>query len=176
MPAAPSNSTGFRQPKAHDHAGSYLNVVNGSSTAAVPGLYISSASVLVLDDSCVAERDLSKYAMGKVKDVNSIPNLRTLLMDEEDESVHSPKKIPAHSSFSEEVFGDDSECDVEEVSETIFDDNSSSPNNNSDEMGFTPEVSEIRKENDQGAEEFSSLVNAKLKINSQEVYQEINRE
>nr|GEY92444.1 hypothetical protein [Tanacetum cinerariifolium] len=79
----------------------------------------------------------------------------------EDESIHSPKKIPAHSSFSEEVSGDDSESDVEEVSETIFGDNSSSPNNNSDEMGFTPEVFEIRKENDQGAEEFPSLVNAK---------------
>nr|GEW89296.1 nucleotide-binding alpha-beta plait domain-containing protein [Tanacetum cinerariifolium] len=65
MPAALSNSTGFRQPKAQDHAGSYVNVVNGSSNAAVPGPYISSASALVLDDSCVVERDLSKYAMGK---------------------------------------------------------------------------------------------------------------
>nr|GEW44602.1 RNA-directed DNA polymerase, eukaryota, nucleotide-binding alpha-beta plait domain protein [Tanacetum cinerariifolium] len=53
-----------------DHAGSYVNVVNGSSTAAVPGLYISFTSALVLDDSCVVERDLSKCAMGKVKDVN----------------------------------------------------------------------------------------------------------
>nr|GFA82072.1 hypothetical protein [Tanacetum cinerariifolium] len=84
MHAAPSNSTGFRQPKAQDHAGSYVNVVNGSSTVVVPvpGPYISSASALVLDDSCVVERDLSKYAMGKVKDVNSILNLRTLLIDE----------------------------------------------------------------------------------------------
>nr|GFB01174.1 RNA-directed DNA polymerase, eukaryota [Tanacetum cinerariifolium] len=44
-------------------------------------------------------------------------------------------KKPAHSSFSEEVSDDDSESDVEEVSETIFGDNSSSLNNNSDEMG-----------------------------------------
>nr|GFD41975.1 RNA-directed DNA polymerase, eukaryota, reverse transcriptase zinc-binding domain protein [Tanacetum cinerariifolium] len=57
------------QPKAQDHPGTYANVVNGSSTAAVPGPYISSAFALVLDDSCVVERDLSKYAMGKVKDV-----------------------------------------------------------------------------------------------------------
>nr|GFA05730.1 RNA-directed DNA polymerase, eukaryota [Tanacetum cinerariifolium] len=280
MTAASSNSLGFRQPKAQDHVGSYVNLVNGSSTMAVPGPYISSASALVLDDSCVVERDLSKYATGKVKDVNYIPNLRTLLMDDgfsdlklkylggmwvmfefdkvdtkvnmmqhigvkslfhviqdvvhdfvsderivwvdiegiplnvwscetfmrigkkwgetldiednfdssfgrkrlciktkqqvsilesfkiifkgkvllvrakelftwnltflshnemvyasEDESVHSPKKIPAHSAFSEEVSGDDSESDVEEVSETIFGDNSSSPNKNSDEMG-----------------------------------------
>nr|GEW04911.1 RNA-directed DNA polymerase, eukaryota [Tanacetum cinerariifolium] len=53
----------------------------------------------------------------------------------EEESVHSPKKIPAHSPFCEEVSGDDSESDVEKVSETIFGDNSSSPNNNSDAIG-----------------------------------------
>nr|GEV65195.1 RNA-directed DNA polymerase, eukaryota [Tanacetum cinerariifolium] len=294
-----------------DHVGSYVNMVNGSSTAAVPGPYISFASALVLDDSCVFERDLSKYDMGNVKNVNSTTNLRTLLMDEgffdvklkylggkwvmfeldkvdtkvnmmqhtrvkswfhviqdvvhdfvsderivwvdnegiplnfwsretfmrigvagacdgtiymesnflahkemvyasKDESIHSAKKIPAHSSFSEEVSGEDSESDVKEVSETIFGDNFSSPNNNSNEIGkqhsevpfkiydilkkqtggetrevssslshppgFTPEVSEIQKENDQGAEEFLSLVNAKVMNNSQEVYQEINRE
>nr|GEZ56195.1 RNA-directed DNA polymerase, eukaryota, nucleotide-binding alpha-beta plait domain protein [Tanacetum cinerariifolium] len=213
MPAAPSNSTGFRQPNAQDHARSYVNVVNGSSTAAVPGPYISSASALVLDDSCVVERDLSKYAMGKLKDVNSILNLRTLLMDKgfsdvkqkylggetldiEDnvDSSFGRKRLciktkqpvsilesfkiifKAHSSFSEEVSGDDSESDVEEVSETIFGDKSSSPNNNSDEMGFTPEVSEIWKENDQGAKEFPSLVNAKAMNNSQKVYHKINRE
>nr|GEY38114.1 RNA-directed DNA polymerase, eukaryota [Tanacetum cinerariifolium] len=128
----------------------------------------------------------------------------------EDEYVYSLKKIPTHSSFSEEVSGDDSESDVEEATETIFGDNSSFPNKNSDEMGkqhtedpfkiydilkkktggetrevssslsnppdFTPGVSDIRKENDQGAEEFTSLVNAKVMNNSQEVYQEINRE
>nr|GEX22375.1 RNA-directed DNA polymerase, eukaryota [Tanacetum cinerariifolium] len=247
IPAAPSNLTGFRQPKAQDYAGSYVNVVNGSSTVAVPGPYISFTSALVLDDSCVVERDLSKYAVGKVKDVNSIPNLQTLLMDEgfsdvklkylggetldieyNVDSSFGRKRLciktkqlvsilksfkivsKAHSPFSEDVSGDDSESDVEEVSETIFCDNSSSPNNNSDEMGkhhsedpfkiydilkkqtggetrevssslshplgFTPEVFEIRKENDQGAEDFSSLVNAKVINNSQEVYQEINRE
>lgn len=36
----------------------------------------------MLNDSCVVECDLTKYAMGKVKDVNSIPNLRTLLTEE----------------------------------------------------------------------------------------------
>ncbi|GJS28837.1 RNA-directed DNA polymerase, eukaryota [Tanacetum coccineum] len=343
--ATPSNTSGFRHPKAQGHVGSYVNVVNGYSTAAVSGPVISSASALVLDESCVVERDLSKHAMGKVKDVNSFPNLRTILMDEgfsdvklmylggmwvmfefdkvdtkvnmmqhtgvkswfhviqdavhdfvsderivwvdiegiplnvwsretfmrigkkwgetldiednvdssfgrkrlciktkqplsilesfkiifkgkvlmvrakelftwnpiflahketvytsEDESVHSPKKGSVHSSVREEASGDDSESDVEEVSETIFGDNSSSPINNSDEMskqnsedmfkiydilkkqtggetrevssslshppGFTPEVSEIRKENVQGAEECPSLVNAKVMNNS----------
>ncbi|GJX74031.1 RNA-directed DNA polymerase, eukaryota [Tanacetum coccineum] len=355
MHAAPSNSTGFRQPKAQNHAGSYANVVNGYASVAATGPSISSASALVLDDSCVVDRDLSKHAMGKVKDVNSIPNLRTLLMDEgfsdvklmylggmwvmfefdkvdtkvnmmqhtgvkswfhviqdaahdfvsderivwvdiegiplnvwsretfmrigkkwgetldiednvdssfgrkrlciktkqpisilesfkiifkgkvimvrakelstwtpiflahkemvyssEDESVHSPKNVPAHSPFNEEEPGDDSESEVEGVSETIFGDNSSSPINNSVEMGkqhsedpfkiydllkkqtcgdkcevssslshppgFTPEVSEIRKQNGHGAKEFSSSVNSKVMNNSQEDYKEANSE
>nr|GEU51428.1 RNA-directed DNA polymerase, eukaryota [Tanacetum cinerariifolium] len=34
---------------------------------------------LVLDDSCVSVRDLSRHVMGRVKDLNYIPNLRTLL-------------------------------------------------------------------------------------------------
>nr|GFA36525.1 RNA-directed DNA polymerase, eukaryota [Tanacetum cinerariifolium] len=158
----------------------------GKRFAFVRFIKISSTSALVLDDSCVVERDLSKYAMGKVKDVNSIPNLRNLLMDE------------GFFDVKLKYLG------------TIFGDNSSSPNNNSDEMGkqhsedpfkiydilkkqtggemhevssslshppgFTQEVSEIRKENDQGAEEFPSLVNANVMNNSQKVYQEINRE
>nr|GEX16282.1 UvrD-like helicase, ATP-binding domain, P-loop containing nucleoside triphosphate hydrolase [Tanacetum cinerariifolium] len=33
--------------------------------------------------SCVIERDILKHAMGRVKDINSIPNLRSLFMDEE---------------------------------------------------------------------------------------------
>nr|GFC29584.1 RNA-directed DNA polymerase, eukaryota, reverse transcriptase zinc-binding domain protein [Tanacetum cinerariifolium] len=37
---------------------------------------------LVLDDSCVSVRDLSRHVMGRVKDLNSIPNLRTLLTKE----------------------------------------------------------------------------------------------
>nr|GEZ82787.1 RNA-directed DNA polymerase, eukaryota [Tanacetum cinerariifolium] len=48
----------------------------------IHGPFISSASVLVLDDSCVAERDLSNHVMGNVKDVSSISNLRTLIMEE----------------------------------------------------------------------------------------------
>ncbi|GJZ17026.1 hypothetical protein Tco_0553149 [Tanacetum coccineum] len=37
---------------------------------------VSSSPALVLDDSCVVERDLSCHVMGRVKDINSIPNLR----------------------------------------------------------------------------------------------------
>nr|GEX77481.1 RNA-directed DNA polymerase, eukaryota [Tanacetum cinerariifolium] len=68
--------------KGHLQTGSYVNVVNGSSPVGVHGPFISSASVLVLDDSCVAERDLSNHVMGIVKDVSSISNLRTLIMEE----------------------------------------------------------------------------------------------
>nr|GEV98846.1 RNA-directed DNA polymerase, eukaryota [Tanacetum cinerariifolium] len=56
--------------------------VNGSFPVGVHGPSISSASVLVLDDSCVAERDVLNHVMGKVKDVSSISNLRTLIMEE----------------------------------------------------------------------------------------------
>nr|GEV82448.1 RNA-directed DNA polymerase, eukaryota [Tanacetum cinerariifolium] len=260
-----------------DHAGSYVNVVNGSSTVAVPGPYISSASALVfpmlswgyvvmfefdkvdtkvnmmqhigvkswfhviqdvvhdfVSDESIVWVDIEGISLnvwsretfmrigkkwGETLDIedNELftwnPTFlahKEMVYASKDESVHSPKKILAHSPFSEEVSGDDSESDVEEVSETIFGDNSSSPNNNSDEMGkqhsedpfkiydilkkqtggetrevssslshppgFTPEVSKIRKENDQGAEKFPSLVDSKVMNNSQEVYQEINRE
>ncbi|GJT01857.1 hypothetical protein Tco_0823026 [Tanacetum coccineum] len=47
------------------------NPKNGSSTPPP----VSSKPALVLDDSCLLERDFSKDLMGKVKDVNSIPNL-----------------------------------------------------------------------------------------------------
>nr|GEU90340.1 RNA-directed DNA polymerase, eukaryota [Tanacetum cinerariifolium] len=55
---------------------------NGSSPVGVHGPSISSASVFVLDDSYVAERDLSNHVMGNVKDDSSISNLRTLFMEE----------------------------------------------------------------------------------------------
>nr|GFA95289.1 RNA-directed DNA polymerase, eukaryota, nucleotide-binding alpha-beta plait domain protein [Tanacetum cinerariifolium] len=72
----------FIKAKGQFQTGSYVNVVNGSFPVGVHGPSISSASVLVLDDSCVAERGLSNHVMGKVKDVSSISNLRTLIMEE----------------------------------------------------------------------------------------------
>ncbi|GKD16834.1 RNA-directed DNA polymerase, eukaryota, nucleotide-binding alpha-beta plait domain protein, partial [Tanacetum coccineum] len=73
-------STGSRKPNCH--GSSYANIVNGVSTSGVPGSLISPSPTLVLDDSCLVERDLSKHAMGRVKDFTSIPNLQTILMDE----------------------------------------------------------------------------------------------
>nr|GEZ73316.1 RNA-directed DNA polymerase, eukaryota [Tanacetum cinerariifolium] len=80
--AASSYPRGVDQAKGQFQTRSYVNVLNGSFPMGVHGPSIPSASVLVLDDSCVAERDLSNHVMGKVKDVSSISNLRTLIMKE----------------------------------------------------------------------------------------------
>nr|GEX09150.1 RNA-directed DNA polymerase, eukaryota [Tanacetum cinerariifolium] len=64
------------------HPKSYVNVVNGASKVPDFGPVLSAASALVLDDYCAVERDLSKHVMGKVKDVKSISNLRTVFRDE----------------------------------------------------------------------------------------------
>nr|GFB65776.1 hypothetical protein [Tanacetum cinerariifolium] len=72
----------FIKAKGEFQTGSYVNVVNGSFPVGVHGPFISSESVLVLDDSCVAERGLSNHVMGKVKDVSSISNLRTFIVEE----------------------------------------------------------------------------------------------
>ncbi|GKC03265.1 RNA-directed DNA polymerase, eukaryota [Tanacetum coccineum] len=74
------SKSGFRQ--SNGRASSYATAINGSSPLVVPSSSISPSPALVLDDTCVIDRDLSKHAMGRVKDINSIPNLRTLLMDE----------------------------------------------------------------------------------------------
>ncbi|PWA88234.1 hypothetical protein CTI12_AA122180 [Artemisia annua] len=65
----------------NDRAGSYANIVNGVSSG-MHGSLISPAPALVLDDTCLVERDLSKHAMGKVKDFTSIPNLYSILKEE----------------------------------------------------------------------------------------------
>nr|GEX70430.1 RNA-directed DNA polymerase, eukaryota [Tanacetum cinerariifolium] len=63
-------------------AGSYANAINGVPSSATPGSLISSSLALVLDENCIIERDFSKYAMGKVKDVHSISNIQIMLHDE----------------------------------------------------------------------------------------------
>ncbi|GKC54374.1 RNA-directed DNA polymerase, eukaryota [Tanacetum coccineum] len=62
--------------------GSYANVVNGVPSSANPGSVISPSLALVLDENCLVERDFSKYAMGRVKDVHSISNILSILHDE----------------------------------------------------------------------------------------------
>nr|GFC47013.1 RNA-directed DNA polymerase, eukaryota [Tanacetum cinerariifolium] len=60
---------------------SFVNVVKGNPPFASSTSFPDSPS-LVLDDSCVNNRDLSRHVMGKVKDISSIPNLCTLLTKE----------------------------------------------------------------------------------------------
>ncbi|GJS88795.1 RNA-directed DNA polymerase, eukaryota [Tanacetum coccineum] len=76
------NSGGFVHSNVHAPSGPYVTVVKGNTPLNVPSTPSSFVSTLVLDDSCVIERDLSRHVMGSVKDLNSIPNLRTLLTKE----------------------------------------------------------------------------------------------
>ncbi|GJR04340.1 RNA-directed DNA polymerase, eukaryota [Tanacetum coccineum] len=55
---------------------SYVKVVQDHAS------FTPSAPALVLDDACVVTRDLSRHVMGKVKDINVIPNLRSILSKE----------------------------------------------------------------------------------------------
>ncbi|GJY64275.1 RNA-directed DNA polymerase, eukaryota [Tanacetum coccineum] len=89
-PRKPYNSAGFKDTNVYDNAGSYVLAVKGNTPSNVPVSNPSSIPSLVLDDSCVSERDLSKHAMGRMKDLNSISNLRTLLTNEgfPEDAVH----------------------------------------------------------------------------------------
>nr|GEW20493.1 RNA-directed DNA polymerase, eukaryota, reverse transcriptase zinc-binding domain protein [Tanacetum cinerariifolium] len=59
-----------------------VTVVKGNTLSNVPLTPYLITPALVLDDSCASVRDLSRHVMGRVKDLNSIPNLRTLLTKE----------------------------------------------------------------------------------------------
>ncbi|GKB73607.1 RNA-directed DNA polymerase, eukaryota, nucleotide-binding alpha-beta plait domain protein, partial [Tanacetum coccineum] len=72
----------FGSQKVNGSAGSFVSAVNG-----VANPLISPSPALVLDDGCIIERDFSKCAMGRVKDLNSIPNLQVILTDEGFEDV-----------------------------------------------------------------------------------------
>ncbi|GJU05240.1 RNA-directed DNA polymerase, eukaryota [Tanacetum coccineum] len=63
------------QSKVHGNVGSYATAVRGKTP-------VSSTLALILDEACAITRDLSRHVMGKVKDINSISNLRTLLAKE----------------------------------------------------------------------------------------------
>nr|GEV92352.1 RNA-directed DNA polymerase, eukaryota [Tanacetum cinerariifolium] len=75
----PSNPCAFQH--SNGRVGSYVNAVNGKFLG-VHGSLISSSPALVLDDTCLADRNLTKHAMGKVNDITSISNLYTILNDE----------------------------------------------------------------------------------------------
>nr|GEZ55943.1 hypothetical protein [Tanacetum cinerariifolium] len=72
-----ANLVRFERPKKPN-----LSPHNNADAASSYPRGVDQAKVLVLDDSCVAERDLSNHVMDKVKDVSSMSNLRTLIMEE----------------------------------------------------------------------------------------------
>nr|GEV63010.1 RNA-directed DNA polymerase, eukaryota [Tanacetum cinerariifolium] len=53
-----------------------------------PRPYISPSPAMVLDDSCVVERDLENFVMGELKLLSSIPKLRSLLLKEGFQNVN----------------------------------------------------------------------------------------
>ncbi|GJR44337.1 RNA-directed DNA polymerase, eukaryota [Tanacetum coccineum] len=64
---------------------SYVNVVNGSSHAAMNGVWntpVSASPAMVLDDSCVVSRDIGNYVMGEVKQFSSINTLHVILSND----------------------------------------------------------------------------------------------
>ncbi|GJR39071.1 RNA-directed DNA polymerase, eukaryota [Tanacetum coccineum] len=65
-----NTSSGFQQPKGF--GGSFASVVNGDNRSVNPASLISSSPALVLEDTCIIERDFSRCVMGKVKDFTSI--------------------------------------------------------------------------------------------------------
>nr|GEZ42350.1 RNA-directed DNA polymerase, eukaryota, reverse transcriptase zinc-binding domain protein [Tanacetum cinerariifolium] len=62
--------------------GSYVAAVNDTNIPHVINAPFSCSPALVLDDTCVNTDDLSRYVMGKDIDLNSIPNLHTILTKE----------------------------------------------------------------------------------------------
>ncbi|GJQ98395.1 RNA-directed DNA polymerase, eukaryota [Tanacetum coccineum] len=78
----PHRNTGSVLPKGQFNPRSYVSAVNGKVPLNVPRAPTDSIPTLVLDDSCVIERDLSRHVMGRVKEFNSITNLQTILSKE----------------------------------------------------------------------------------------------
>ncbi|GJT01912.1 RNA-directed DNA polymerase, eukaryota [Tanacetum coccineum] len=74
--------SGYTPSNVHGKSGSYAKAVRGNFPLNVPATPASFTPALVLDDACAIIRDFSHHVMGKVKDINSIPNLQTLLSKE----------------------------------------------------------------------------------------------
>ncbi|GKE00736.1 RNA-directed DNA polymerase, eukaryota, partial [Tanacetum coccineum] len=81
-PRKPSNTAGHVYVNKHAPSGSYASVAKGNTQLKPLVFQASTVPALVLDDSCVIEHDLSRHVMGRVKQLNSIPNLQTILSKE----------------------------------------------------------------------------------------------
>ncbi|GJZ47588.1 RNA-directed DNA polymerase, eukaryota [Tanacetum coccineum] len=81
-PRIPSPTAGHGFVNNHAPFGSYASIAKDNSPLKTHVFQASTVPALVLDDSCVIDRDLSRHVMGRVKYFNSIPNLRTTLAKE----------------------------------------------------------------------------------------------
>ncbi|PWA54239.1 hypothetical protein CTI12_AA425870 [Artemisia annua] len=84
---APVKSSGHSQSNGQGTLGSFGFAAKDFPPLNASVARVSSPLALVLDDLCAVERDLSCHVMGRVKDSNSIPNLRILLAKEGFEHV-----------------------------------------------------------------------------------------
>ncbi|GKF27714.1 RNA-directed DNA polymerase, eukaryota, partial [Tanacetum coccineum] len=69
----PVKPSGPSQSNAHGIFGTFVSAARDFPPLIASVALVSSSPALVLDDSCVVERDLSCHVMGRVKDINSIP-------------------------------------------------------------------------------------------------------
>nr|GEX27414.1 RNA-directed DNA polymerase, eukaryota [Tanacetum cinerariifolium] len=81
-PCKPINSVRNSLPKEYNKSGSYAPAVKDFQAPIGHVASSFSSPALVLDDSCIIERDLSRHAMGRVKDLNFITNLQSILTKE----------------------------------------------------------------------------------------------
>ncbi|GKD66918.1 RNA-directed DNA polymerase, eukaryota [Tanacetum coccineum] len=81
-PSKPTNSVRNPLPKEYNNSGSYATAVKDFKSPIGHSASSFNTPAVVLDDTCIIERDLSRHVMGRVKDLNSIPNLQTILTKE----------------------------------------------------------------------------------------------
>ncbi|GJX99336.1 RNA-directed DNA polymerase, eukaryota, partial [Tanacetum coccineum] len=81
-PSKPHQTSRFPHYNDHSPPGSYAAIVKDYQTKNNLSNSSPNTLALVLEDSCSIVRDLSRHVMGKLKDLNSIPNLLTLLSKE----------------------------------------------------------------------------------------------
>ncbi|GKD01975.1 hypothetical protein Tco_1172249 [Tanacetum coccineum] len=159
----PYNLEGFAHTNVHAPSGPYATAVKGNTPLNVPITPSSSVPTLVLDDSCVIERDLSRHVklsylrgMWVMLEFYKVATKQKLLQHigvnswfqvlqdavqyfVSDERVvfvdieGIPLNVWSRSQLRDEDSEDDS--DVDGVSETIFGDKPSSPNKCNGEMG-----------------------------------------
>nr|GEZ30347.1 RNA-directed DNA polymerase, eukaryota [Tanacetum cinerariifolium] len=81
-PSKTPSPASYSPPSSYARPGFYANVVQDYHAPPKHVTHSFTNPVVVLDDSCNIDHEHSCHAMGKVKDVNSIPNLLSILANE----------------------------------------------------------------------------------------------